>query len=253
MNQEQQVAETNEESQNSQTEASVTVIEVNNPSPEEMKTLLANVRDNLPLHVVTKPIKFNFKKSTDKETGITTERKAVELPIPYPSVEGIVNILERAEEDPKSLELLMESMEGVVNSRVRDFLNDEEKGISYDASNFPYEELQWDKIASLPKAQRRGGGIPKETWEGFGKDYVQVMPEATDKTVDQVTNMAKILLNKLTQVKTNKPVLQLAVEQLALYVEASPNAEEFEDCVEFLLGKADTFLNVTDEQLLTNL
>ena len=200
-----------------------------------------------------KVTKFNFKKSTDKETGIVTERQAVELPIPYPSLEGVVNILEKVEDDPKGVELLMECVESVINSRVRDFLNDEEKGTTYDASNFPYEELSWSKIASLPKAARRGGGIAKETWDAFAADYMEVMPEVTGKTIEQIGNMAKILLNRLTMVKTNKPVLAMVVERLGLYAENSPNVEEFAECIEFLVNKADTFLNVSDEELLSNL
>ena len=80
-----------------------------------------------------------------------------------------------------------------------------------------------------------------------------MLPALTGKTVEQVTNAAKILQNKLAQVKTNEPVLQLLVEQLAIYAENSPNIEEYQECVAFLLNKADTFLNLSPEELLSNL
>jgi hypothetical protein len=222
-------------------------ISVINPTPEEMKTLTENIKVNYNFKVNVRPTQFNFKKSKDKETGIETVREAVVLAVPYPSVEGIVAILE---EGGKGLELLQDAIETVINSQARDLLYED---YSLTAATFPVDKCSWDFISKIPKAQRRGGGIPKEIWEAFGQDYVEVMPDATGKTVEQITNAAKILVNKLASVKTNEPVLNLLVEQLAVYAGASPNVEEFEECIAFLLNKADTFLNVKDEELLANL
>ena len=235
--------------QNNEAEAQpkTQVIEVENPTEEEMKGILENIKVNYDFKVVTKPVNFNFKKSVDKVTGIETIRKPVQLAVPYPSVEGVVDILEKG---GKGLELLMEAIEGVVNSAARDLLYEDEK---LNAATFPVDKISWEYIANLPKAQRRGGGIPKETWENFAQDYVEVMPAVTGKTLEQVANAAKILMNKLQQVRTNEPVLNLLVEQLAIYAENSPNIEEYQDCVAFLLNKADTFLNVSEEELLANL
>jgi hypothetical protein len=226
------------------------LISVVNPNPEEMAALCESIKVAYDFNVSTRAVKFNFKKTKDKTTGIETIREPVELAIPYPSMEGIVAILEQG---GKGLELLVEALEGVVNNAARDLLNDGPDGTKLNAANFPVDKVSWEFIANMPKAQRRGGGIPKETWEGFAQDYVEVMPEVTGKTIEQVANAAKILAGKLAAVRTNEPVLQLLVEQLAVYAENSPNVEEFQDCVAFLLGKADTFLNVSNEELLANL
>lgn len=223
------------------------IISVENPNDEEMKALVENITVNYDSSVVTKPISFNFKKSKDKVTGIETIRNSVLLGIPYPSMEGIVAILEKG---GKGLELLVEAIEGVVNAAARELLYED---LTLNAATFPVDKISWEAIANQPKAQRRGGGIPKETWEAFAQDYCEVMPQVTGKTIEQVANAAKILLSKLTQVRTNEPVLQLLVEQLAVYAENSPNVEEYQDCVAFLLNKADTFLNVSEEELLANL
>ena len=225
----------------------VNVISVTNPSEEEMKGILQDIKINYNFKVDTKPVAFNFKKSTDKDSGIETKREPVQLAMPYPSMEGIVGIMEGG---GKGLELLMEAVEGIVNSAARDLLYDD---LTLNAATFPSEKVSWEFIANLPKAQRRGGGIPKETWEAFAQDYVEVMPTVTGKTIEQVANAAKILLSKLNQVKTNDAVLQLLVEQLAVYAEHAPNIDEFSDCVAFLLDKADRFLNVSEEDLLANL
>lgn len=223
------------------------VISVENPTTEEMVALCENIKVNYDFNVITRAVKFNFKKSKDKLSGIETVRESVELALPYPSMEGIVAILEGG---GKGLELLVEAIEGVVNAAARDIIADD---TALNAATFPVDKVSWEFISNMPKAQRRGGGIPKETWEGFAQDYVEVMPEVTGKTIDQVANAAKILAGKLTAVRTNEPVLQLLVEQLAVYAEASPNAEEFQDCIAFLLNKAETFLNVSPEELLANL
>ena len=228
-------------------ESKVVVVEVANHSVEEASELAKHIKVNFDFDVNVKPVVFNFKKSKDKDTGIETLRKPVQLAIPYPSVQGIMAILEAG---GKELDLLIEAMENVVNSSAREILYED---LTLTAATFPVERLSWLAIASVPKVQRRGGGIPKETWDAFCQDYCEVMPEATGKTPEQVANAAKILGQKLQPVKTNEVVIQLLVAQLTMYAEATPNLDEFSDCVEFLLAKAETFLNVSEEDLLANL
>ena len=230
-----------------ETDSKQVVLSVQNPTDEEMKGIVTHITTNYDFDVVTKPVRFNFKKSKDKATGVETVREPVDLAIPYPSVQGIINILEGG---GKGLELLIEAMENVVNTTARDLLYED---LNLNASTFPTEKVSWEFIANIPKAQRRGGGIPKETWEAFGQDYTEVMPDLTGKTIDQVSNMAKILVSKLTGIKTHKEALLLVQEQLAIYIESAGNAADYIECVEFLLNKADTLLNVSPEELLANL
>ena len=227
--------------------ASPVIIEAVNPTPEEMKTICSHIDANYDFNVATKSSKFTFKKSKDKASGIETMREAVELAIPYPSMEGIISIIETG---GKGLELLFDAVEGIVNSAARELLNEDHK---LNASTFPTEKVSWEFIANIPKLQRRGGGIPKESWDDFEADYCEVMPAATGKGLEQVRNAAKILKDKFSKVKTNEPVLTLLIDQLAVYLGATTKAEEFADCVEFLLDKADKLLNVSPEDLLTNL
>lgn len=191
--------------------------------------------------------KFSFRKVKDENTGLETKRPTVELELPMISIEGIVAAFKAG---GPQLDLILEACRAIQESRAREIVNERE---DINAENFPYEELAWGKIATLPKAERRGGGIAKEVWEEFSKDYVSFMPSVTGKTVEQVANASKILLNKFQQVKTNKPVLKLLKEQLAIYANGSPQAEQFSECISFLTEKADTFLNMDDAALLANL
>ncbi len=223
------------------------VISVQNPSTEEMTSICADIKANFDFDVNVKPVKFSFKKTKDKDTGVEIIREAVQLAIPYLSVQGIITVLQ---DGGKELELLLEAIENVVNAAARELLYDD---TTLNAATFPADKISWKAIANMPKAQRRGGGIPKETWDAFALDYASIMPEAAGKRMDQIEAALKVLMNKFANAKTNTPVLTVMIEQLTIYADASENIEEHSECVAFLLNKAETYLNVSPEELLGNL
>jgi len=221
------------------------------PTPEEMAAICADIKDNFNFKVNVKPTIFRFKTSVEKDSEgrviSETKRDALELPIPYPSVNGIVQILE---DGGKGLELLIDAVEAIITQQARSMISED---TTINAVNLPVDKLSWEFIANMPKAERSGGGIAKEVWEDFAKDYIKVMPEATGKGVDPVTRAAKILETKFASVKTNIPVLELLLEQLSIYAANSSRADEFVGCIEFLVDKADKLINTTPEELLANL
>lgn len=243
-----------QEAPEQEAQVKVVNISVENPSKEDMASITESITANYNFEVDTKAVNFNFKKSKDKDTGIETVRETVQLAIPYVSVPGLVNIIEGKElekgQPNKGLELLMDAMADVVNAAARDLLYED---ITLNAATFPVDKISWEFIANTPKATRRGGGIPKEVWESFAQDYVEVMPDATGKTLDQVAKAAKILVNKFSAVRTNIDVLNLLTGQLAIYMDKSENAEEYSECVEFLVSKADMYVNVSPKELLESL
>jgi hypothetical protein len=211
----------------------------------ENVTSTAAIEPNFNKLVDNVEAKFHFKKTTD-EAGNEYKRPTVELKLPVPSVEGIMDILTK-EGNEKELELLRDAVNDVIFQRARELVNEKE---DISQENFPFDQVTWEAIANLPKAERRGGGISKETWEEFAKDYIAVMPGATGKAVDKVSLAAKVFLNKFNAVKTDKKVLALLKAQLGVYITASPKAEEFVDCVEFLDKKAQTLIEADSSNLL---
>lgn len=205
------------------------------------------IHANFDNKVDVQEVNFSFRKVMDEKTGVEFKRPTITLAIPKPSVEGLVAIIEQG---GKGLDLLVEAAADVVISRARNLINDNE---DMTADNFPYEELLWDKIAALPPAEKRGGGIPKEVWEEFIKDYIAVMPALTGKTVERVENAARNFANKFAAVKTNKKVLDLLVDQIGIYATGAPNAENYIECINFLTEKADKLMNMSEEELLANL
>jgi len=188
-----------------------------------------------------KDFKFRFKK--DK---LGTKRADVELKAFVPSVEGIVTILEKG---GKGLELLQDAIYDVIRSALAGDVGDNESfnQAFYDANATKYS---WEAIANQPREDRRASAISEELWAAFAADYIAVMPGVTNKTAEQVGNATVVYLKKFAQVKTNKEVLGKLKEQLSLYVEHSPNAEQFTDIIELLVRKADGYLSANDTELL---
>lgn len=217
----------------------------------EAQNEVTQVQPNFDNTVDKVAVNFSFRKvvTKDESTGLEAEykRPTIELELPLLTVEGIVKVFEAG---GKQLDLVVEAVRAVQLSRARELVNEKE---DITADNFPYAAISWEAIANLPKAERRGGGIDKETWAEFAKDYIAVMPSVTGKTVEQVTNASKILVNRLQAVKNSKPHLKLLKDQLAVYANSSPNAEQFADCISFLVEKAETFLAMDDASLLANL
>lgn len=216
------------------------------PTTEELAVICSNIKANFNFEVNVKPVLFRFKTTKDSN-GVEYRRDPMELPVPYPSVQGVVDILKAG---GKQLELLMDAVESVITQQARSMISED---FSVNATNLDVNKLSWEYLANMPKAERSGGGIAKEVWEDFVADYIKTMPAATGRTLEQVTNASKYIQNKFNTIKTNASVLEFLVEQLTVYASNSKRAEEFIGCVEFLLDKAEKLLNTSPEELLSNL
>ncbi len=218
----------------------------------DVNAVAKHIETSFDFNVNVKPTTFHFKgvKTLDDEGKVvsTYKRESVTLAIPYPSVQGIIDVLQKGDEN--EVALLVDAVEGVVTTQARTLITDDE---DVNAKTLDVSKLSWNFIANMPKPERTGGGIPKEVWEGFGEDYKEIMPEATGKSAEAVANAAKILITKFANAKTNTAVLELLVGQLAIYMDTTGSAEMYAPCVEFLLTKADKLLNVSAEELLESL
>lgn len=190
---------------------------------------------------------FHFRKVKDEKTGLESKRPTVTIPVPAPSVEGIIAIIEAG---GKGLDLLLEAVRDKIVEQAREQVNEKE---DITAENFDYTKLAWDFIANLPKAERRGGGIAKELWDDFAADYVAVMPGVTGKNKESVELAAKVFTTKFANAKTNKPVLKLLQGQLTIYINNTTRGEELAPVVEWLNNKLETLINTDETNLLLSL
>lgn len=203
------------------------------------ETQTSAVNPNFDKLVDMKECSFRFKK--DK---MGNQRPTVKGSIPVPSVEGFVAILESG---GKQLELLQDAAFDVVRSVIGDVVGQNENLKSLDELDMT--QFSWEKIANMPKEDRRSSSIPEETWKAFAEDYIKVMPAVTGKSQEAVSNATLVYLKKMAPVKTDKKVLNLLKQQLAIYVE-QPSAEQYSEVLDVLTRRIETYLAADDIALL---
>lgn len=205
-------------------------------NPEDMEVIFSTLSEG----------KFTFR--TDKKTGI--KRPAVTLKFPVPTYEGLIAAVSGSD---KVREYVLGIVHADVAAAVRKQVDDGTSPVNKQ-EELDIEALNLESIAAAWGESGGGRGIPKETWDAFEATYNQIMPALTKKTAERVANAAKLLKGRLQACKTNKPVLGVLKDQLDFFfVNAGEAAEEFMAIYEFLNQRIDTYLNVTDEDLVSNL
>lgn len=194
-----------------------------------------------PLHD-TKEFKFGFRTIEDKETGTKTKRPNVEIKHKVISFEGLVAILSTPG-DSKEKQLLFSAVESVYVDAIKDYLADNE---SVTSENFPHDKFTWEVIANTPD-ELRVRGIPKETWEGFIKDYLEIMPGATGKQMDSIKAQASVLAAKLNPIKlrdkeSKQRIIPGMLAMLTVYTNVTAKGEQFSEVVAYLVRKAEDIL-----------
>jgi hypothetical protein len=187
--------------------------------------------------------KFHFKKD---DLGV--KRPTIDLVLRVITLEGLIAALG----DPKQAEYVLDVLSNEIYKAARSQVGDDTKPVNKQ-EELDDSKLTIEALANMPKAERTGGGISKELWEAFSKDYIATMPAVTGKTADQVSNAAKLMLAKFQPVKTQKKVLTFLKDQLNLWFTSTQNAEDFTECFEFLDEKAKTLLAADEASLLANL
>jgi predicted Zn-dependent protease len=203
----------------------------------------------LPLCITSKDLyiptsqNFHFKKD-----NLGQKRPTINLVLMTPTLEGILSALQ----DTKQAQYIIDLVSADIYKGARSQVGDEQKPVNKQ-EELDTSKLTIEAIANMPKAERTGGGISKEVWEEFGKDFLAVMPGITGNTVEHVGNAAKHLIAKFQYVKNQKKVISFLKERLNLWYSNTPNAEEFAECFDFLDEKAATLLQADEASLLSNL
>lgn len=194
-------------------------------------------------------VKFSFREVTEKDTGVKTKRPTIETTIAYPSVDGVVEIFNAG---GKGLELLMQAVKDTIDSYARTLIADDE---TITSESFPHDKISWEAIANQPASERKGRGIAKEIWDEFYLDYAANMVALTGKPKEVIEKQLKIIATKFNVLKTHEDKIKILngfKNQLGIYLNGSPNAEQYAACVEFLLGKADTLLTADSDANLAD-
>lgn len=210
---------------------------------------LENVPQPLAVH---KEEKFSFRTVTtiDEALGeeIKTKRPTVALQIPIPTAAGLI----RALHTEKNIEYVLQLVEDAIVAAARDQVSREINPVNTQ-EELDLSRLTIDYLANEPASDRKGRGIAKEVWQDFAADYIDIMPALINRPKDKVENAAKMFLQKLQPVKGNKVILGALSGYLDTWAANTPNLDAFQECYKFLSEKLDTFLKVTEEDMLASL
>lgn len=190
-------------------------------------------------------------KPVDELGKVLEKRPSIKLAIPVITFDGLLEALSNDKQQQFILDIIEEYTINAAKQQVSP-ATDEVQPVN-DQEHLDISKLTIEFLANQPRAERRGGGIAKEIWEAFAKDYIDVMPAVSNKTADQVGNAAKILLSKFQLVKTQKTVISYLQTQLALWFQNTKQQEEFAECYEFLDSKAKALLSANEADLLASL
>ena len=194
-------------------------------------------------HYVLVPQKFSFKKD---ELG--NKRDTVELQLPKPTFDGILAALEVEKQAQYVIDCVFADQVFQAKLQVGHETSPVNKQEDLDIS-----KLTIDAIANLPPSERKGAGIAKEVWKQFAEDYIAIMPSLQGKSVENVTNAAKIFVARMQPCKTNKPVLSRLKDYLNLYFTKTSIQEDMQEVYTFLNEKIEAFLKLDEATLLQNL
>jgi hypothetical protein len=172
---------------------------------------------------------FHFKKQKTLDAeGEMIKRPSVILDVPVPTYDGLIVAIGN---DSKVSTFLLDLIEEAIKDQVRDMLVDSDKPVQRQ-EDLDVKKLTLEYIANIPKSERAGGNIPKETWEAFEKDYIEVM--YTEARPKASINAAKVFLAKLAPARTDKVSLALLQSRLAEWLTRSSNTDDFMDIYKYL-------------------
>lgn len=185
---------------------------------------------------------FRFKKDKlgNKRANVTINARVLTL-------DGLVDVLNRGDE--KEVALVMDQVNQAFRDVLAEKVGDDE---SFDQAKYDGLNLTWAAIANMPKEDRRVSSIPKEVWDAFVADYMAIMPALTKTSAEANTIACDIYVKKMAPARSNKPVLERLKMRLALYIENSQKAEEFQEILEVLLRRIETYLKAETPELVAD-
>ena len=151
---------------------------------------------------IDREFKFSFKKQTiTDDLGAEVKRPPVSLLIPMPTFSGLLSSLD----DAKVVAFVLDLCEEAIKDQVRAQLSDNDKPVMRQ-EDLDISKLTLLAIANMPNSERTGGGISKETWEEWEKDYIEIMVPlrgSDPKANEKVAKAAKLFAGRFYQCRTD--------------------------------------------------
>lgn len=135
-------------------------------------------------------------------------------------------------------EMLLDIVEDFVFSAAQKIVSD---SATMETMDFPLDKISFALLARLPK-EVKTRGLDKEELAAFCKDYIEVMPEITGRTVEQCTYAASAIEKRFANIKTDRLAQTKLRAYLDQYITNAPRAESFATVLDVLVRKLDELL-----------
>lgn len=206
---------------------------------------------------------FHFRKEKIKDN----EGKEIEvfklpsatIPLPVPTVEQVKEIFNapstgddnRASEQKFVLDLIFDAYYSQAREQINNFREDKPReAVTPDVLD--YSKLTINALANMP-ASERGSKVSDEDMEAFLKDYVAIMPTASNKDANKIKAQADILERGLRSVKTDKKVLDVMNKLLTLWAASTQNLEEHQEVYDMLTGRIKKWMAAEPKNVLESI
>lgn len=186
-------------------------------------------------------VTFNFRTKTIADIGT---RKLPQLTVALPAYSAEEIIIALSEAGPVQ-DFITGLVSGAVALAARSMINEYESE-NPACSEIPASAVNLDGLTLAELASTStvsGSAIGDEDMAAFFADYEGVMPEVTGKSLDTIKKHTTIFKAKFQNVKNDKRVLALLMENLMGWKKSSLNAGEHAQVFAMLQNKATGYLN----------
>jgi hypothetical protein len=185
----------------------------------------------------TAAVKFNYR--ANKETKV--QRPSVELEVPEITVAAVAGYLQS--EVPKVPEFVLESLQSVLNSYIRGFVDADE---AFDQAKLDAliaeGKIGFEALANLPRSERNT--LTNEELGEFSKFYFNACQTLLGKNEGQATAAAAVFNSRVKKIAGAIPALTKIKGDLEKFIELASDEElgEHSKALQYLTSKIDEYL-----------
>lgn len=185
----------------------------------------------------TAAVKYNYR--ANKETKV--QRPSVELEVPEVTVNAVAAYL--THEDPKVVSLVLETLQGSLNSYIRGFVDADE---AFDQAKLDAliaeGKIGFEALANLPRSERNT--LTNEELGEFSKYYFSACQHLLGKNEAQATAAAAVFNSRVKKIAGAIPALNKIKGDLEKFLEVADEAEvsEHTKALTYLFAKIDEYL-----------
>lgn len=184
-------------------------------------------------------VTFNFRKNRE---GI--KRDALDLNIPVPTAETIVEILQdESADNKKARALVIDAVQAVVIGHVRSEV-DANENFNQETLDAMVEQLTLTAIANLPRSAR--SSISKDELEQFAAAYIAIMPELVGIKKQAAEAAGTLIVNRVKAIVGNDGALRKLQERIQEFVEKAPDdvVTEHSNAITYILSRLEEALGI---------